>query len=71
MLTILDFEKAIQTAASAPAKASLDPNLPREELMHQPVKDLKGLLQSKGIDHSACVEKQELVDLIKSKLASL
>jgi hypothetical protein len=48
--------------------SAVDPSLSKEKLMKKPIKDLKALLDSGGIDHSGCVEKSELVDLIKAKL---
>jgi len=62
------FETYLQSAINLPSKSTLDPNASREKLSEHSVKELKLYLQSRSIDHSTCVEKSELIDLIKSNI---
>eukprot|EP01118_Nematostelium_gracile_P011468 TRINITY_DN406_c0_g1_i1.p1 TRINITY_DN406_c0_g1~~TRINITY_DN406_c0_g1_i1.p1 ORF type:complete len:193 (-),score=44.44 TRINITY_DN406_c0_g1_i1:101-652(-) len=57
-----NFEPSLKKAI-----ADLDPSQSEEALSQYPVSQLKAFLQSKGVDYSNCVEKSELVALIKSK----
>jgi len=63
-----EFNSMLQKAIKQPNAITVDPNASRDTLLELSVKDLKSFLASKHIDYSLCVEKAELVDLIKSKM---
>jgi len=62
-----DFESNLQAAANAPKIIALDTKSSKEKLMEYSIKDLKSFLVANSVDLSGCIDKTDLVDLIKSK----
>ena len=53
-------------AAAVPAKATVGgKDLGLSAIKYMSVKELKAQLDEKGVDHSQCIEKQELVELLR------
>jgi hypothetical protein len=68
------FEPALSKAASqaAPPQQALDPvTASEEELRAMPVKALKALLAERGVAHSDCVEKGDLVRRIRERCSNV
>jgi hypothetical protein len=62
------FEVELQKCLNVPSKLLVDPKtLSEQQLMEMNVKELKQILQAHSIDYSSCVEKSDLVSLIKAK----
>eukprot|EP01117_Protostelium_nocturnum_P005071 TRINITY_DN1835_c0_g1_i1.p1 TRINITY_DN1835_c0_g1~~TRINITY_DN1835_c0_g1_i1.p1 ORF type:complete len:116 (-),score=51.96 TRINITY_DN1835_c0_g1_i1:26-373(-) len=62
------FEVEIQKAVNVPNKISIDyKGMNEEELSKLGVGQLKEILKSNGVDYSGCVEKEDLVQLVRSK----
>jgi thiol-disulfide isomerase/thioredoxin len=64
-------ESYIQSCINVPTKKHIDlTNLNKETLKNMNVKELKEILQTKHIDYSGAIEKQDLIQLIEKHILS-
>lgn len=53
-----------QSARQSP-RPHVSPRMDHEQLMKKPVRELRAMLDARKVDHSACVEKEDLVRLLE------
>lgn len=71
LIFILAMESYIQSCINVPTKKHIDlTNLNKETLKNMNVKELKEILQTKHIDYSGAIEKQDLIQLIEKHILS-
>lgn len=51
--------------SQSPPRPHVSPRMDHEQLMKKPVRELRAMLDARKIDHSACVEKDDLVSLLE------
>ena len=65
------FEDTLKRCSAESPKPKIDLKTLTDDKLHEmPVKQLKEILKSKGVDSSEAVEKIDLINLIKSKVLS-